>query len=55
VKTERGARTMALDPRTHRVFLVTADYEPDPPAAADGTRPRPKTVPDTFRLLVYAP
>src|SRR6202021_3775482 len=30
VKTERGARTMELDPKTHRVYPVTADLGPQP-------------------------
>ncbi|HEX4387594.1 MAG TPA: YncE family protein [Steroidobacteraceae bacterium] len=51
VITQRGARTMALDERTHRVYLVTASYagQPEPPA---NPRQRPETLPDTFRLLV---
>ena len=28
VPTERGARTMALDRKTHRIFLVTAEFGP---------------------------
>jgi len=28
LKTERGARTMALDPKTHRIYLPTAKFEP---------------------------
>src|SRR5947209_7929111 len=32
VATKRGARTMELDERTHRVFTVSADFGP-PPAA----------------------
>jgi DNA-binding beta-propeller fold protein YncE len=53
VKTEPGARTMALDPRTHRLFLVTAQYGPAPPATAENPRPRPPTIPGTFTLLVF--
>src|SRR5207247_2651545 len=30
--TQRGARTMALDPKTHQIFLLTAPFGP-PPAA----------------------
>lgn len=52
VKTEFGARTMALDPRTHHVFTVTADFKPAPAATADNPHPRPQTVPGTFRILV---
>lgn len=51
VKTEMGARTMALDPMTHEVFLVTADLKPNP------NPPSPERrfliTPDTFRLLEY--
>jgi len=28
LKTRRGARTMALDPITHTIYLATTDYEP---------------------------
>ena len=56
LKTERGARTMALDPKTHRVYTVTAEVAPEkgsPPPA--GERRWPSYVPDTFHLLVYGP
>ncbi len=51
VKTERGARTMALDPTTHEVFLATAQVEriPNPPPH---TRPF-RMVPGTFHVLVF--
>ncbi|HVB37857.1 MAG TPA: hypothetical protein VND92_04935 [Vicinamibacterales bacterium] len=52
VKTEQGARTMALDPTTHEVFLATAKLEriPNP---KPHTRPF-KMVPGTFHVLVFA-
>jgi DNA-binding beta-propeller fold protein YncE len=50
--TQRGARTMALDLATHRVFLVTADFGPAPAASAAEPHPRPARIPGTFRLLV---
>jgi YVTN family beta-propeller protein len=50
LKTERGARTMALDPATHDIYLATAKMEP--PAA--GQR-RGKITPDTFEILVFGP
>ena len=50
--TERGARTMALDEQSHRIYLPTADFQPAP-APAPGQRPqRPQMVPGTFRLVV---
>jgi YVTN family beta-propeller protein len=55
VTTQRGARTMALDEKTHRVFLATSDFGPAPSPTADQPHPRPSRVPDTFRLLVLAP
>jgi DNA-binding beta-propeller fold protein YncE len=49
LKTERGARTMELDEKTHRIYTVTADLGPQP------TEPHepPSMVPGTFRLLVF--
>jgi len=57
LKTSSGARTMALDPKTHKIYLASADFEA--PAAqstqtAQGQRgPRAKTVPDSYKILVY--
>jgi DNA-binding beta-propeller fold protein YncE len=53
VKTEFGARTMAIDLKTHHVFVVTADFKPAPAPTADNPHPRPPTVPGTFRVLEY--
>jgi DNA-binding beta-propeller fold protein YncE len=52
VATQRGARTMALDEKTHRIFLSTADFGPPPPATAEQPHPRPSVVPDSFTILV---
>jgi DNA-binding beta-propeller fold protein YncE len=52
VPTERGARTMALDPKSHQIFLVTAKFGPAPAATAEQPRPRPTILPDTFEVLV---
>src|SRR5437016_1185526 len=49
LKTVRGARTMALDPVTHTIYLAATDYEPQ----AAGSKERPKPVAGTFRVLVY--
>jgi len=50
VPTQRGARTMTLDPKTHKIFLVTAELAPPAP----GQR-RPTIKPGSFTMLVYAP
>ena len=53
VKTQRGARTMALDPKTHNVFLVTAEFGSAPPPTPEQPRPRPTILPNTFVVLVF--
>jgi DNA-binding beta-propeller fold protein YncE len=52
VPTRRGARTIALDLRSHRVFTVTADLGPTPPATDQDPHPRSPVLPGTFTLLV---
>jgi YVTN family beta-propeller protein len=52
VETARGARTMALDPKTHQIYLVTAQFGPPPAATPEQPRPRPSIVPGSFELLV---
>jgi YVTN family beta-propeller protein len=52
VATQRGARTMALDPATGKVYVVTADFGPPPAATPEQPHPRPVPVPDTFTVLV---
>lgn len=53
VKTEFGAKTMALDPRTHRLFLTTSDFGQPPAPSPNRPHPNPVAIPGTFRLLVY--
>ena len=52
VPTQTGARTMALDTKTHQVFLVTAQFAP-PAATPENPRPRGGMVPDSFVVLVF--
>jgi DNA-binding beta-propeller fold protein YncE len=51
--TMKGARTMALDSKTHRVYLVSARFGP-PPADSTAANPhrRPPILPGSFTLLV---
>jgi len=53
VKTEFGARNMALDAKTHRLFIDTADFAPAAAPTAEQPKPQPAPVSGTFRLLVY--
>jgi YVTN family beta-propeller protein len=55
LKTERGARTMALDPKTHRIYLPTAQFQPAPSPSPGASPGRPTIVPNTLKLLVYGP
>jgi len=55
VATKKGARTMALDPSTHRIYLPAAQYGPTPAATAEVPHPRPPIVPGSFEILVVVP
>src|SRR5205814_3513172 len=55
IETQRGARTIALDERTHRVYTVTAEFGPAPAPTADQPRPRRPMIPGSFTVLVLEP
>jgi YVTN family beta-propeller protein len=55
LKTERSARTIALDPATHRIYLPSAQFRPPPSLAPGATPQRPTILPNTLKLLVYGP
>ena len=48
VQTERGARTMTVDPKTHRAYLLAAEFGPAP----EGKKGRPPVLPDSFHVIV---
>jgi len=52
VTTQRGARTMAVDSKTHKIFLVTAKFAPPPATPPENPHPRRTVLPDTFVVLV---
>ena len=51
IATQKGARTLALDPVGHRVFVVTAEFGAPPKDAP--SRARPQALQGTFAVLVY--
>ena len=51
VDTQRGARTMTIDLKTHSLFLPTAEYGPTPQPTAEQPKPRPPVLPNTFVIL----
>jgi YVTN family beta-propeller protein len=55
VPTQRGARTMALDAASGRVYLVTAEFGPTAAPTPEQPHPRPVPLPDTFTVLVVGP
>ena len=53
IKTQRGARTMALDPKTHAIYLAAADFEAAPTPAAGEKPKRPGMLPGSFVVLKF--
>jgi DNA-binding beta-propeller fold protein YncE len=51
VKTIYGARTVALDSKTHHVFSIGTEQNDPVPPTAKNPNPRPKPVLSTFELL----
>ena len=48
LETKKGARTIALDKSTHRMYLPTADFEP----IEANQKGRPKMKPGSFQVIV---
>jgi DNA-binding beta-propeller fold protein YncE len=53
LKTAYGAKTMALDPKTHNIFVSTSDFDPPAAPTEKQPRPNPRAKPGNFRVLVY--
>jgi len=52
VPTQRGARTMAIDPTTHKVYLPTAQFAPPTEPTTEARRLRITVIKDSFCILV---
>jgi DNA-binding beta-propeller fold protein YncE len=52
VPTQRGARTMALDEKRHRIYLAAASFGEPPAPTEEHPHPRPPMVPGSFVILV---
>jgi YVTN family beta-propeller protein len=50
VTTERNARTMTVDLKNHKVYLLAAEF--GPAVEKDGKKGRPPVLPDSFHVLV---
>ena len=55
IKTVPGARTMAIDPKTGRIFFVGADVAKIDPSSKQGARPRVSYVPNSLKLFFLDP
>jgi YVTN family beta-propeller protein len=55
VATQTRAKTLAVDPKTHRVFLSAASFTPPPAATAGNPKPRGAMVPGSFSVLIVEP
>ena len=52
VPTKKGARTIAVDEETHKIYLPTAEFEPTPATSVTEPKTRPKMKEGTFQVLV---
>ena len=50
IMTKRGARTLTVDEKTHRIYTVSATFGPPPPPTPDRPRPRPTIEPESVTL-----
>jgi YVTN family beta-propeller protein len=55
VTTQVSARSMALDPATHKIYLAAAQFGPPPAVSEDQPRAPATVVPDSFIILVAQP
>jgi len=53
LQTQRGARTMDIDPKTHNIYLVTAEFGATPEPTKDKPHPRQAILPGTLTVLEY--
>ena len=51
IATQKGARTIALDKKTHHVYLTTAEYGDVPDPTAENPKRRPPIKPETFKVI----
>jgi YVTN family beta-propeller protein len=55
LNTQVSARTMTLDPATHKLYLAAAQFGPTPAATADQPLPHAAVTADSFVILVAQP
>ena len=55
IQTQKGARTICIDNKTHHIYLPAAEFGETPEATSENAYPRPKVKPGTFTILDIAP
>ncbi|MCX6246714.1 MAG: YncE family protein [Bacteroidetes bacterium] len=53
--TQKGARTITLNPKTHKIYLPVAEYGETPAPTKENQRPRPPVKPNSFTILEIEP
>ena len=54
IPTQRSARTIAADPKAHKLYLPGAEYGDAPADTKDGKKGRPPVLPDSFMIMVVS-
>ena len=52
VPTQRGARTMAIDTKTHNIYLPAAEFAAAMEPTVENPKPRPAQIKNSFVILV---
>ncbi len=55
VATQKGARTIAIDTKTHHIYLPSAEYLPAAEPTKENPKPRPSIKPGSFVVLDVMP
>ncbi len=51
ITTQKGARTICVDKKTHHIYLPTAEFGETPPVTKENQRPRPSVKPNSFLVI----
>ena len=54
ITTMSGSKTLAIDTKTHHIYLPSAEYNPAPEATTENPKPRKTIKPDSFNVLDIA-
>lgn len=52
LRTRKGSRTFALDPKTHRLFMPAAEFGSPPTPTKENPHPHPTAVPGSFAVMI---